>query len=474
MMLFALAMQSAPLLAASDAQLQPEVRTALDQASALRVELAADLLFGLIDSGKVPKDTSLEYLERLFYRASEAQRSFPMISVPRSTADTKGGDFPLFLSQLSVTSHDIRVRSILRMAALDKKRARQLLAELYIDTPAVKMDCGQIAIPSYSPNFYSRLLRTFPDDFGEIVQHVSTPQQAAVLIVSILNLGSVSSADMTSATSSIAGAFETANVSYRTFSATELNLGLGALLEKLVSSGSVPPGMEGRLVKAYFDYVGRHLGGERCSDGPKRDNEDTVVKTAVGLANRMAEKYQLPRLDASRLETRFSALLPEAQEESGPMSESPALFSILMKFVKNGAPEVAAEFAGELQKYTASGLRPGASAFDIAARAGVLMMIVTKFEDDYVAELAVKELFRVLEHPRLMEIDATAWMVVARTVLNTSRHPRAALAKLVDNRIAVSNDPTLISYFAVVRFTGEGHDYMKDPFASPGELMTKY
>lgn len=474
MVLIALTMHTALLLAASDPKLQPEVRTALDQASALRVELAADLLFGLIDSGKVPKDTSLEYLERLFYRASEAQRSFPMISVPRSTADTKAGDFPLFLSQLSVTRHDIRVRSVLRMADLDKKRAHQLLAELYNDTPTVKTDCGQVAIPSYSHNFYSRLLRAFPDDFGDIVQHVSTPQQVAVLIVSILNLGSVSSADMTSATSSIAGALETAIVSDRTFSSTELNLGLGALLEKLLSSGSVPPETEGRLVKAHVDYVGRHLGRERCSDGPKRDTEDTVVKTAVSLANRMAEKYQLQRLDASRLEKRFSALRPEAQEDSGPVREEPALLALTLKLLKEGAPEVAAEFASELQKYTAKGLRPGASAFDIAARAGVLMMMVTKFEDDYVAELAVKELFRVLEHPRLMEIDATAWMVVARTVLNTSRHPRAALAKLVANRIAVSNDPTLISYFAVVRFTGEGHDYMKDPFASPGELMTKY
>jgi hypothetical protein len=44
---------------ASDSKLPPEVRSALDQASSLRVELAADLLFGLIDSGKVPKDTSV-------------------------------------------------------------------------------------------------------------------------------------------------------------------------------------------------------------------------------------------------------------------------------------------------------------------------------------------------------------------------------------------------------------------------------
>jgi hypothetical protein len=216
----------------------------------------------------------------------------------------------------------------------------------------VKTDCAQVAIPTYSLHFYSRLLRAFPDDFGDIVQHVSTPQQVAVLIVSILNPGSVSRADMTSATSSVAGALETANVSYRTFSATELKLGLGTLLEKMGSSGSVPPGTEGRLVKAYVDYVGRHLGRERCSDGQKRDNEDTVVKTAVGLANRMAEKYQLPRLDASRLEARFSALLPEVQEESGPVKEAPALLGLAMKLVKDGAPEVAAEFASELQKYT--------------------------------------------------------------------------------------------------------------------------
>jgi hypothetical protein len=83
---------------ASDSKLPPEVRSALDQASSLRVELAADLLFGLIDSGKVPKDTGVEYLDRLFYRASEAQRSFPLIAVPRSAPDTKDSDFPLFLS----------------------------------------------------------------------------------------------------------------------------------------------------------------------------------------------------------------------------------------------------------------------------------------------------------------------------------------------------------------------------------------
>ena len=102
------------------------------------------------------------------------------------------------------------------------------------------------------------------------------------------------------------------------------------------------------------------------------------------------------------------------------------------------------------------------------------MALVTMFEDEYVTELAVKELFRVLEHPRLLELDATAWMVVARTVFNISKHPRASLAQLITNRIAVSTDPTLISYYTVARFIGMRHYYMKDAFASPGELMTKY
>lgn len=470
----ALALHTAAPVSASDSKLPPELRSSLDQASSLRVELAADLLFGLIDSGKVPKDTSLEYLERLFYRASEAQRSFPLIPVPRSTPDTKDGDFPLFLSQLSVTSHDIRLRSVLRITALDKKRARQLLAGLYNDTPSVETNCGQIAIPAYSHHFYSRLLHEFPDDLGDIVQHVSTPQQVAVLILSILNQGNVSGADMTSVISSIAGALESATVSDRTFSTTELKLGLGAFIEKLVASGSVPPGSEARLVKAYVDYVARHLGRERCADSPRRDNDDTVVKAAVSAANRLAEKYQLPRVDTSRIETRYSKLVPEIQEERGPVQEAPALFAILKKLAQDGSPEVEAQFASELQKYTANGLRPGASAFDIAARAGVLMFLVTKLEGDYVAELAVKELFRVLEHPRLLEIDATAWMVVARSLFNTMKHPRPTVAQLVANRMAICTDPNLATYYAVSRFIGAGPDYMDDSFSSPGKLMTKY
>lgn len=472
--LMALAIHTAPLLSAQESKLPPEVRSALDQAATLKVELAADLLFGLIDSGKVPRDTSLEYLELLYYRASEAQRSFPMIPVPRSSADTKNSDFPLFLSQLSVTSHDIRLRAVLRMGVMDKKRSRQLLAGLHNEVPSTEANCEQIAIPVYSYNFYSRLLPAFPEDFGDIVQHVSTPQQSAVLIGSILGLNNLTDLDMASVTASIAGVLETAVVSDRTFSSTELKLGLGTLLEKFVASGSVPPGAGTRMVKAYINYVARHLGRERCADAPRRENEDAVIKATVSLANRLAEKYQLPQVDTSRIEMRYSTLRPEIPEESGPVKEAPTLISLARRLGEDGSPEVAARFASELQKYTASGLRPGASAFDIYARAGVLMMLLTKFEDDYITELAVKELFRVLEHPRLLEIDATGWMVVARTVFNLSKNPRASLAQLVSNRIAVSTDPALISYYTVVRFIGMPQDYVKEAFSSPGALMTKY
>ncbi|MBE0657663.1 MAG: hypothetical protein IH602_08220 [Bryobacteraceae bacterium] len=474
MALMALAIHTAPLLSAQESKLPPEVRSALDQAATLKVELAADLLFGLIDSGKVPRDTSLEYLERLYYRASEAQRSFPMIPVPRSSADTKNSDFPLFLSQLSVTSHDIRLRAVLRMGVMDKNRSRQLLAGLHNEVPSTEANCEQIAIPVCSHNFYSRLLPAFPEDFGDIVQHVSTPQQSALLIGSVLSLKNLADPDMTSVTASIAGVLETAVVSDRTFSSTELKLGLGALLEKLVASGSVPPGAEARLVKAYVNYAARHLGRERCADAPRRENEDAVIKATVSLANRFAEKYQFPRVDTSRIEMRYSTLRPEIPEESGPVREAPTLIALARKLLEGGSPDVAARFATELQEYASKGLRPGASAFDIAGRAGMLMALVTMFDDEYVTELAVKELFRVLEHPRLIELDATAWMVVARTVFNLLKHPRVSLAQIVSNRIAASTDTTLISYYTVVRFIGMPQDYIKEAFSSPGTLMTKY
>lgn len=470
----ALALHLVPLLSASPPKLSPDVKNALDQAATLRVELAADLLFGIIDSGRVPKDTSLEYLERLYYRASEAQRSYPMIPVPRRDRDTKASDFPQFLSQMAVTRHDIRLRAVLRMAVLDKKKARQLLIGLLNDAPSIAANCGQNAIPVYSNNFYQRLLPAFVEDFNDIVQNVSTPQQAAALIESLQVLKNVTDTDMMSTVSSIAGVLEAAAVSDRTFSSTELQLKLGANLERLIGSGTVPPGAESRLVKAWIDYVVRHLGRERCSDVRTPANEDALIKVTVSLANRLAEKHQLPQVDTSRIEMRYSGLRPEIPAGGDLEKEAPNLIALVRKLSEGGSPDVAARFATELQEYTSKGLRPGASAFDIAGRAGMLMALVTMFEDEYVTELAVKELFRVLEHPRLMELDATAWMVVARTVFNISKHPRASLAQMVASRIAASADPTLISYYSVSRFIGTPQEYIKDAFSSPREMMTKY
>lgn len=473
-MVLALALHMVPLLSASPPKLSPDVRNALNQAVTLRVELAADLLFGLIDSGRVPKATSLEYLERLFYRASEAQRGYPMIPVPRRDRDTKASDFPQFLSQMGVTRHDIRLRAVLRMAVLDKERARRLLAGLLNDAPPAGANCGQNAVPVFSHNFYPQLLSVFPEDFNDIVQHISTPQQAAAVIESLQALKGVTDTDMMSAISSIAGVLETAAVSDRTFTSTELQLKLGMNLERLIGSGTVSLGTESRLVKAWVDYVVRHLGRERCSDVRTPANEDPMIKVTVSLANRLAETHQLPQVDILRIEMRYSALRPEITAGNGPENEAPNLIALARKLGEGGSPEIVARFATALQEYTAKGLRPGASAFDIAGRALMLMILVTKLEDEYVAELAVKDLFRILEHPRLLELDATAWMVVARTVFNMSKHPRASLAQLVINRIAASTDTTLISYCTVARFIGKPQGYIAEAFSSPRALMANY
>jgi hypothetical protein len=473
-MVLALALHMVPLLSASDPKLSSDLRNALNQAATLRVELAADLLFGLIDSGRVPKDTSLEYLERLYYRASEAQRSYSLISVPRRDPNTKASEFPHFLSQLGATRHDIQVRALLRMAVLDKERARRLLTGLLNDAPPIEANCGQNAIPVFSHNVYPRLLSVFPEDFNDIVHHISTPQQSAAVIESIQALKDLRDTDMMSAISSIAGVLEAAAVSDRTFSSTELQLKLGANLERLIGSGAVPLGAETRLAKAWVDYVVRHLGRERCSDVSTRNNEDAIIKVTVGLANRLAEKYQLRRIDTSRIEMRYSGLRPEIPAGGDIEKEAPNLIALVRKLSEGGSPDVAARFATELQEYASKGLRPGASAFDIAGRAGMIMALVTMFDDEYVTELAVKELFRVLEHPILIELDATAWMVVARTVFNLSKHPRVSLAQVVSKRIAASTNTTLISYYTVVRFIGLPPDYIKEAFSSPGALMTQY
>ncbi len=462
------------LLCAAPPKIDPDMKIALDRALALRVELATDLLLALVDSGRVPRSIAIDYLDRLFSRAAEAQRGYPTIAVPRRDRESKSGAFPQLLSQLGTTRHDIRLRVVLRMAALDPERARRLLPEILNDVPSIDADCRQSTIPVYAPAFYTKLPSLLPHEFGAIVLRIATPQQAAALIEALPVLKATNSADIVSAMHSLARVLETTTVSDRVFTSTELRLKLGANLQKLSSAGVVPSGMDGALVKSWIQFVDRHLRRERCSDVTTAANEDMVTKVVVDIANHLAESHNLSRLDLSRLEMRYSRDLPERSGSDGPDAEVSSLLTLGSKLSNGGSPEVAARFASELQAYAGKALRPGGTSFDIAARAGMLLMIMDKFEDDFVAQMAIKEIFRILEHPRLKEQDATAWIVVARTTLNLAKHPRASIARLVANQLSISSDIDIATYYSVTHLLRIPAEYNKNAFSAPVTIMTSY
>ncbi|MGA3016685.1 MAG: hypothetical protein ABSF62_06160 [Bryobacteraceae bacterium] len=449
----ALLLALAPLLLRGGANLDGELQHALDSAAGLRVEMATDLILPILDSGRVSSEVATVYLGRLYSRADQARRRYPVIVAPRIELDHKAAVFPEYLSAVGVDRISIRLRVVKRLSHYDQKAARELLAGVVRDEFPSNIACGEAEVPFPGAHYYETLLREFPDDIDAFCSRLTTPQQGATLAEALQRLPRVPVRDGAPVADAIIRSLRSAQVSERVFSAVETRLRFGSNLQALVNNGIAPAGLGKALAQAWIEYVGRHARSPRCSDGRTGSGEDVVFQSVLPIVKALSDRFNLPVADIPpQVKQTGERARPPAISEAQAAAER--LLALSVKLKNGGSPEAALRFSAELHKYVSSGITELSTPFETAARIGVIVEVVTKIEDDDVAGIAAEELLRVLEHPRLQESEPAAWIVCVRSVLNLCKHPKATMGHRILQRLQRSTNRNLRAYLEVEKAVG--------------------
>jgi hypothetical protein len=377
------------------------------------------------------------------------------------------------MSSIGVTAVDIRLRALKRLKAYDRTAVRELYGAFFETHPPTDTSCRQIAVAVPGPNYYPTLFQTFPEEFNSIVSRIATPQEAASLLQSLREQKQFGESQYAYAISVIINVLKTAKTSDRVFTATEFRLKLGQGIEEALQTGVVPPGLQMPLAQAWISYVGRQLSGERCGDNRTTSSQDMALKFTLERSQRLALVYHIAKLDTSARQTAVSAEKPDP-DGAAPEAEMGELFALGSRLKNGGSAETAAEFATALNRYIAKGLSAKASSFDTTGRAGVLLIILEKLNDESVVKAALSEYWRIIEHPRLREQDPAAWILVVRSTLNLLKHPNRRIGQQVLERFQTTRDPHVSAYFSADKFAGLISQYQSSPFATPWGVMGMY
>ncbi|MGI8745479.1 MAG: hypothetical protein ACR2NN_23485 [Bryobacteraceae bacterium] len=260
------------------------IENLVDGARAVPVEFRADVLFRLIDAGKItaPK-AQREILEGLFAAASQAQ--YPMALLYAGThTDTRSWAVASGLG-LGLDTLSIRSRAVKKMLTLDPARARELFLEIALAMPA-DPSCEEDLVPNGSA-LYDTAREVMDRSFtveernrGDAVQFfepylrsipASTTLPAAAKTIRMMKASAEQRQKLVNIFASRLNDIADGD---RAFSLTMGRLALGDQIIQL-SVGSRKQGVPAdTLLAAYRTFLVKHLTGERCSDaGAKAANE---------------------------------------------------------------------------------------------------------------------------------------------------------------------------------------------------------
>jgi hypothetical protein len=439
-----------------------DVQSALDGAVALRVEFATDISLQIIDSGRASTKTAVQVLETLYHRADEALEKYPTLLAPRQAVPNKAEVFGSEITDQGLDSLNIRVRVLKRLAALDGRAARRLLSEFPRAALPSDTGCDQLAVPFAGKEYYKTLWQIFPEFREETISRVSTPQDVAGLLLAVSgDAGGSVENDLYSRLALVLG---TARVSDRVFATTEWRLQLGDQLEAKITHGAVPAAFQIPLAKAYIEFVTRQLKSERCDDRPVTKGEDVLIAGITPAIQRLSARFNIPGIDLSGITSAVSTKEPKVPQSTA-QAELTNLAALGMKLQNGGSPDVAAQFAVALQGYAQHGLEQGANAgvYDQTARASALILLMSKFTVDEVTSIAVPEFCRLLEDPKLRDMQPTAWAFLMRHALNLTLHPATALANRLRDRLEHSTDRDVSAYLTAQRSVGLIRKFDPDP-----------
>jgi len=268
----------------------PDLKSLVGAAMALPVEYQSDILFDLIEKGKVSDPRWKEQLlEDVFHHAGEARNPYPKVDNGDSN-DTlsarQGSAFSLGLDSLSIQCRVVRL--VLNGSG---SKAREMFAQI-VHPSAPPASCSEPM--TYDVHVYFDTMRELfdrgftvserrrGDDVQLLLQAVGSIQSAEELapagnLIAGLPLRP---ADQAALTSLFASRLAAATTSDRQFHYIEAELTLAKAVQKLVERELRSQRPADGLLQAYRKFLVRQLSGSRCADSVATSQTDGVQKGA--------------------------------------------------------------------------------------------------------------------------------------------------------------------------------------------------
>jgi hypothetical protein len=256
-----------------------EIENLINDARTVRAEFDADVLIRLTDSNLVAdREWKRELLEEAFRTSGGASQPVRLYSYD-GQVDTRPGYLTRAM-EMQMDAMSLRLRVVGAMLKIDKRRARDLFAEMPTKLPLPRAGCEDALVADVS-DFYSALTliareaftpaeRRRDDDVRFVeayVDNVTSPAQLQPVAQTIAAVGDTP-ARLETLTRAYSKTLRNLNGDDRTFTAHLYNSagGVRLLAAKMKEQGVATD----TLLASARDYFTHHLTASRCADNVRR------------------------------------------------------------------------------------------------------------------------------------------------------------------------------------------------------------
>ncbi|MDT7603821.1 MAG: hypothetical protein QOF61_1818 [Acidobacteriota bacterium] len=257
-----------------------EIENLVNDARTVRAEFDADVLIRLAGSSNLVADRTWkrELLEEAFRAAGGASQPVRLYSYD-GQVDTRPGYLTRALALL-MDAMSLRLRVVAALMKIDKRRARELFAEMPPKLPLPRVECEDALVADVS-EFYDMLTRVAREAFTPAersrdedvrfvetyVDNITSPAQVRPVVEVIAAVGDTP-ARVETLTRAYAKVLRNLNGDDRTFTAY-LDNSAGGI--RLLGAKSAEHGVAAdQLLASARDYFTRHLTAVRCADNVRR------------------------------------------------------------------------------------------------------------------------------------------------------------------------------------------------------------
>ncbi len=298
----------------------PSIQALVGSAQALPIEYASDILFDVIQAGRIadPK-WRLELLEDVFHRAPTAVNSYPQedIGDPNDTVnDRQSAAYRLRLDSLS-----IQCRVVKMLAATSPRKAKELfnqIAPLHLTprkcTEPMVYDVGIYFDTAHElfDNAFTPAERRHGEDLQLLTRVVGavTSIEEAGHTAWLLSEMALPPADHAMVVSLYSGRLSEATGGDRDFSYVERTQELSKAIRKIAVLSQARSIPTDGLLRSYRGVMIRYLTGSRCSDSVSQPTGGTGL-TEENTTVKFFNENLLPLSSDPSLHIRADAVIPE-------------------------------------------------------------------------------------------------------------------------------------------------------------------